>query len=81
MADVTVKHVESGRAMRIADTLLTAPATLIVDTKAGTVRRGTFNAINAFSGQFLTAKPGRNNYEISGSDGKVVFKWRNRWLA
>lgn len=81
MADVTVKHVESGRAMRIADTLLTAPATLIVDTKAGTVRRGTFNAINAFSGQFLTAKPGRNNYEISGSDGKVIFKWRNRWLA
>ena len=81
MADVTIKHVESGRAMRVADTLLTAPATLTVDTKAGTVRRDINNAINAFSGQFLTAQPGQNTYEIKGSAGKVVIRWRDRWLA
>lgn len=81
MADVTFRHIESGKTMRVADTLLTNPAVLTIDTKAGTVRRDANNAINAFSGHFLTAKPGTNTYEIKGSEGKVVIKWRNRWLA
>lgn len=81
MADVTINHTDTGRVMRIADTLLTAPAVLTIDTKAGTVRRDANNAINAFSGQFLTAKPGPNTYEIKGSAGKVVIRWRDRWLA
>ncbi len=81
MADVTINHTDTGRVMRIADTLLTAPAVLTIDTKAGTVRRDANNAINAFSGQFLTAKPGTNTYEIKGSAGKVVVRWRDRWLA
>ncbi len=81
MADVTINHTDTGRVMRVADTLLTAPAVLTIDTKAGTVRRDANNAINAFSGHFLTAKPGTNTYEIKGSEGKVVIKWRNRWLA
>lgn len=81
MADVTFKHIGSGKTMRVADTLLTNPAVLTIDTKAGTVRRDANNAINAFSGHFLTAKPGTNTYEIKGSEGKVVIKWRNRWLA
>ncbi len=82
LSDVTIKHIESGKTMRVADTLLTSPAVLTVDTKAGTVRRDAYNAINAFSGHFLTAKPGKNNYEIKGSSiGKIVIQWRNRWLA
>lgn len=81
MADVTINHTDTGRVMRVADTLLTAPAVLTIDTKAGTVRRDANNAINAFSGQFLTAKPGPNTYEIKGSAGKVVIRWRDRWLA
>lgn len=81
MSDVTITHVESGYSMRVADTLLTKPATLIVDTKAGTVRRGTYNAINAFSGQFLTAKPGSNTYIVNSAAGTVKIRWRNRWLA
>ena len=81
MNDVTITHVESGYSMRVADTLLTKPATLIVDTKAGTVRRGTYNAINAFSGQFLTARPGENTYLFNGAAGTVKIRWRNRWLA
>ncbi len=81
MSDVTINHTNTGRTMRVADTLLTAPAVLTIDTKAGTVRRDADNAINAFSGQFLTAKPGKNTYEIKGSTGKVVIRWRDRWLA
>ena len=81
MADVTINHTDTGRVMRVADTLLTAPAVLTIDTKAGTVRRDANNAINAFSGQFLIAKPGPNTYEIKGSAGKVVIRWRDRWLA
>lgn len=81
MADVTINHTDTGRVMRVADTLLTALAVLTIDTKAGTVRRDANNAINAFSGQFLIAKPGPNTYEIKGSAGKVVIRWRDRWLA
>lgn len=81
MADVTINHTDTGRVMRVADTLLTVPAVLTIDTKAGTVRRDANNAINAFSGQFLIAKPGPNTYEIKGSAGKVVIRWRDRWLA
>lgn len=81
MADVTINHTDTGRVMRVADTLLTAPAVLTIDTKAGTVRRDANNAINAFSGQFLIAKPGPNTYDIKGSAGKVVIRWRDRWLA
>ena len=81
MANVTISHKESERSMRVADTLLTAPATLTVDTKAGTVRRDSYNAINAFSGQFLTAQPGQNTFYYNGSAGQVIIRWRDRWLA
>lgn len=72
---------KAGIVCSVAVTLLTKPATLIVDTKAGTVRRGTYNAINAFSGQFLTARPGENTYLFNGAAGTVKIRWRNRWLA
>lgn len=81
MNDITVKHVETGKSMRIADTLLTNPATLTVDTKAGTVRRDTYNAINFFSGQFLTAEPGENTYKLTCAVGQVKINWIDRWLA
>ncbi len=81
MNDITVKHVEAGKSMRIADTLLTNPATLTVDTKAGTVRRDTYNAINFFSGQFLTAEAGENTYKLTCAAGKVKINWIDRWLA
>lgn len=81
MNDITVKHVETGKSMRIADTLLTNPATLTVDTKAGTVRRDTYNAINFFSGQFLTAETGENTYKLTCAVGKVKINWIDRWLA
>lgn len=81
MNDITITHIESGYSMRITDTLLTKPATLIVDTKAGTVRRGAYNAINTFSGQFLTAQPGENTYKFTGAAGTIKIRWRDRWLA
>ena len=76
-----MKHVETGKSMRVADTLLTNPATLTVDTKAGTVRRDTYNAINFFSGQFLTAEPGENTYKLTCTVGQVKINWIDRWLA
>lgn len=81
MNDITVKHVETGKSMRIADTLLTNPATLTVDTKAGTVRRDSYNAINFFSGQFLTAEPGTNTYKITCSGGSIKIGFIDRWLV
>ncbi|MDR2006907.1 MAG: phage tail family protein [Acidaminococcales bacterium] len=80
MNDATIHHVETGRSCRIRDSLLTNPAALTADTKEGTVRRGTFNAINTFSGQFLTALPGLNRYEVTSAAGEIEIAFTARWL-
>lgn len=81
MNNIVVSQPETGKSMRVADTLLTTPATLTVDTKNGTVRRDTYNAINAFSGQFLTALPGTNKYLVTCAAGTVTVKLTDRWLV
>lgn len=81
MNNIVVSQPATGKSMRVADTLLTTPATLTVDTKNGTVRRDTYNAINAFSGQFLTALPGTNKYLVTCAPGTVTVKLTDRWLV
>jgi hypothetical protein len=80
MPDVQIEHLETGRACRIRDSLLTSPASLIADTGAGTVRRGAFNAINTFSGQFLYALPGLNTCRVTSAAGQIVISFTERWL-
>jgi hypothetical protein len=81
MPDVAISHEESGRSCRVRDSLLSSPAFIVVDTKSGTVRRGGFNAINAFSGQFLTALPGANTYKITAPPGEITLAHTARWFA
>lgn len=81
MNNIIVTQPATGKSMRVADTLLTTPATLTVNTKEGTVRRDTYNAINAFSGQFLTALPGENKYLVTCAQGTVTVKLTDRWLV
>ena len=80
MADITIKHVESGQSFRLTDALLTAPAVGVVDAEKGTVRRDEFNAINAFSGVFLHAKAGTNHYLVTCPAGKVTATFTGRWI-
>jgi hypothetical protein len=81
MPDVAISHEESGRSCRVRDSLLSSPAFIVIDTKSGTVRRGSFNAINAFSGQFLTALPGVNTYKITCASGSINIFYTARWLV
>jgi hypothetical protein len=80
MPDVTIHHLETGYTCRIRDSLLTNPAALTADTQKGTVRRGEWNAINAFSGQFMIALPGLNRYEVTSAAGGMEVVFTARWL-
>lgn len=81
MSSITMYHVELEEQMVITDALLTAPATLTVNGKVGTVWRDSNNAINSFSGQFLYAKPGINHFLYSGSAGRIDITYTNRWYV
>lgn len=81
MAQIVVYHVETEEQMRLSDALLTAPAVLTVNTKDGTVWRGTANSINSFSGQFLSAVAGTNHFLYTGSAGIVRIGFTNRWFV
>ena len=80
MAQIVVYHVETEEQMRLSDALLTVPAVLTVNTKDGTVWRGTANSINSFSGQFLSAAAGTNHFLYTGSAGTVRISFTNRWF-
>lgn len=81
MSSIVIYHEETEEMMTIADALLTAPATLTVNSQDGTVWRGSGNAINAFSGQFLYAQAGTNHFRYSGAPGKIEIAFRNRWYV
>jgi len=81
MPDVVIEHAETGRLMQLRDSLLANPAEIIADTENGTVRRGDWNTINAFSGQFLFASPGANIYIVTCGAGTVTISYTERWLV
>ena len=81
MPDISIVHVESGESFRLRDTLLTAPAAAVVNGETGTVRRGSANSLNTFSGLFLHAAPGRNTYKYTGSAGEVDIQFTERWFV
>ncbi len=81
MSSITIYHEETKEQMTISDALLTAPATLTVNSRNGTVWRDSNNAINSFSGQFLYAAPGTNHFLYNGAPGKVQIAFTNRWYV
>lgn len=82
MSDITIKHVQSGKSFRLTDALLTNPAVGVVNGEKGTVRRDTFNAINAFSGVFLHANAGDNEYLLTcNAGGRIYITFTPRWTV
>lgn len=79
MASVTVWHAETKKQFRLTDALLISPCVSTVNTKEGTVWRDESNSINAFSGQFLSAVPGKNTLYYTGSAGRLEIIFTNRW--
>lgn len=81
MPNITIWHREAKEKFSVADSLLIAPATLMVNGKEGTVWRGNANSINTFSGGFLHAKPGLNLFHYTGAAGKIEISYVNRWFV
>lgn len=81
MSSIVVWHQEAKEKFTLSDALLSAPKTAIINGKDGTVWRGKDNAINAFSGSFLKAKPGANLFLYTGDAGTVEITYTNRWFV
>lgn len=80
MATLSIWHEEMKKEMRLSDALLIAPHIATVNTKEGTVWRDEANSINTFSGQFLSAAPGKNTLYYTGSAGRIEISFTNRWF-
>ena len=81
MPSVEIVHEQSNRQCKLKDSLLISPHQTVIDSYAGTVFRDQDNAINAFSGQFISAVPGENIYKIKVSNpGTVKIAIKARWL-
>jgi hypothetical protein len=80
MDNVKIMHTDSGEQMQLTDSLLSYPHKARVDGNVGTVRRDNDNSINTFSGVFLHALPGRNEFKFTCPAGQVKIIYRARWF-
>ena len=80
MSSITIWQKETKKQFQLSDAQLISPKTSVVNTKEGTVWRDTANAINTFSGQFLSAVPGKNTLFYTGGAGRLEISFTNRWF-
>lgn len=81
LPNIEITHIQTGRQCKLTDSMLVVPCTTVIDGKAGTVYRDKYNAINAYSGQFLSAKVGENTYRIKATGtGEIELVTKMRWL-
>lgn len=80
MPSVTIWHEETKKQFRLSDALLISPRIATVNAKEGTVWRDEANSINTFSGQFLSAVPGKNTLYYTGGAGRLEICFTNRWF-
>lgn len=80
MDNVKIVHTDSGEQMQLTDALLSYPHKVRIDGNVGTVRRDNDNSINTFSGVFLHALAGRNEFKFTGSAGRISIIYRSRWF-
>lgn len=71
---------DSGRQFALADVQLVSGQTAVVNAALGTVYRGTSNAINTFSGSFLSLLPGDNTITYTGGNCTLTLGFTPRWL-
>ena len=80
MTSVTVWQEETRKQFKLSDAQLISPKVSVVNTKEGTVWRDSANTINTFSGQFLSAVPGKNTLYYTGGAGRIEITFTNRWF-
>ena len=80
MAAIIIWQEETLKQFKLSDAQLISPYISVVNAKEGTVWRGSANTINAFSGQFLSAVPGKNTLYYTGAAGRIEISFTNRWF-
>ena len=80
MPAISFTDQKNGAGFIIQDTMLTNENTMVVNSERGTVYRDSANAINTFSGTFLSVLPGSNKFLYKGSAGTIRVSFTPRWL-
>jgi hypothetical protein len=80
--DFTLEAVTDGaKSFRIQDAGALTGTTIEVDCALGTVKRGSTNIIDKFSGFFLRLLGGRENkFHYTGADCTITFNFKEAWL-
>lgn len=72
---------DNDRFFTIADVGAGSGTTIVIDTKAGTVKRGATNIISAFSGLFLRLLGGRTNeFSYIGANCDIKMEYFEAWI-
>lgn len=79
MSEINLASIERKESFAIMDTMLTSENVLTVNGENATVYRDNANAINTFSGTFISLDPGRNTLRYSGAPGTITFTHYARW--
>lgn len=77
---IVIEQYETERKFELKDALLIKGRQAQINAISGTVWRDKENSINAFSGQFLFAVPGKNTFFYTGNPGKIDIVFRPRWF-
>lgn len=78
--NVVIANTTDSRSCTLTDTALTSGVSAIIDSKAGTVYRGTNNSINNFSGQFIRLLPRSNTLTYAGGNCTLTIDYIPRYL-
>jgi len=78
---VLMNKTDSDRYSTVDDAGAGSGTTIVIDTKAGTVKRGATNIISAFSGLFLRLLGGRTNeFSYIGANCDIKMEYFEAWI-
>jgi len=76
-----INKTDNDRTFQIIDTGAGSGTTIVIDCKAGTVKRGTTNIISKFSGLFLRLLGGRTNeFSYTGANCNITIRYFEAWI-
>jgi hypothetical protein len=76
-----INKTDADRTFQIIDTGAANGTSIVIDCKAGTVKRGATNIISAFSGLFLRLLGGRTNeFSYTGANCTITMNYFTAWI-
>jgi len=76
-----INKTDADRTFQIIDTGAGSGTTIVIDCKAGTVKRGATDIISTFSGLFLRLLGGRTNeFSYTGANCDITMQYFEAWI-